>query len=85
LRCQAQALKVVLSIAFGVGHWCILEEISDRTPMLLLSVVHTTERTHVFVMGWTGRFRFKTGASELYCSHSARQSGHNPTKALAEA
>jgi hypothetical protein len=40
LRCQAQALKVA-SVYGSCAH---PEEVSDRTPTLVLSVVHTTER-----------------------------------------
>jgi hypothetical protein len=43
VRCQTQTLKLALSVVFGIGHAHLLEEVSDRTPFLVLSVVHATE------------------------------------------
>jgi hypothetical protein len=50
VRCQAQALEVALLVAFGIGHVHLQEGASGRTPSRVLSVVHTTERTHSFVV-----------------------------------
>jgi hypothetical protein len=50
----------------------LLEEVSDRTPSLVLSVVHTTEQ-HPNVR-----------EGELFCSDSPGGSSNNAVKALAE-
>jgi len=42
--CQTQALKLALSLAFGIGHAHLPEEMNVRTPFPVLSVVHTTEQ-----------------------------------------
>ena len=48
-RCQAQALKLAFAVDCGIGHAHLLEEMQDRTPSLVSSVVYTTKHTHVFV------------------------------------
>jgi len=53
VRCQTQTLKLALSVAFGIGHAHLLEEVSDRTPSLVLSVVHTTEQHPRVRDSWT--------------------------------
>jgi hypothetical protein len=48
VRCQTQALKLSLSVVLGIGHAHLLGEVTNRTPSLVLSVVHTTEQAPTF-------------------------------------
>jgi hypothetical protein len=80
LRCQAQALKVSLSGAVGIEHAYILEEGSNRTPTLVLSVVHATERHPRIRDGQDKSLSKQRGSSELFCSDAPKQSCQNPRK-----
>jgi len=83
VRCQPQALKLVLSVVFGIGHANLLAEANNRTPTLALSVVHTTELPRDRE-GWAGRFPTQRRFCELFCSCLLALTSDNAVKALAE-
>jgi len=84
VRRQTQALKLALSVALGIGHVHLLEEVSGRTPYPVLSVVHTTER-NLRILDGAGRVvRASRHPGVLFCSDGPRQSCDNVLKALAE-
>jgi hypothetical protein len=82
VRCQTQTLKLALSVVLGIGHTHLLGEAKDRTPCLVLSVVHTTE--HRVRDGEDGRICGSKRLDELFCSDSPEHSSDSPLKALAE-
>jgi hypothetical protein len=84
LRCQTQAFKLALEVVFGIGHAHLLEEVKDRTPSLILSVVHTTEEPPRVREGKAGLLARQKRLGELFCSDARRLSSDNPLKALAE-